>query len=45
MENIPFLQAALVSDQNTFTHSSLTETPAFYFDSNEFNFHAKSQPF
>jgi len=45
IENIPFLQAALVSGHNTYTHSPFADTPGLYPDSHEFNFRAEDQPF
>ena len=40
IEIINFWQADLVSGQNTYTHSPLADTPAFYSDGQELNFHA-----
>jgi hypothetical protein len=44
-ENIPFWQAALVSGQNTYTHSPLADTPVLRSETHEYNFHAEGQPF
>ena len=45
VETIPFLQAGLVSGQNTYTHSPLADTPALYSDKQKLIFHAEGQPF
>jgi len=42
-ENIPFIQAALVSGQNKYTHSPLTDTAALYSERHEISFHAEVQ--
>jgi hypothetical protein len=42
---IPFSQAVLVSDQNTYTQGLLADTTALYSDRQKFIFHAEEQPF
>jgi len=45
MENIPFIQAALESGQNTFTHSPLADTNTLHSGRHELNFHFEIQAF
>jgi hypothetical protein len=45
IENFSFLQAALVSVQNTYTHSPSADTCVLYSDRHELNFHTQSQLF
>ena len=45
IENIPSLQAALESGQDTYTHSPFSFSPALNCDSQVFSFHSEGQIF